>query len=84
MRTFFWVIAMLSCVLAGLILVLGVATANGAPQEAAFAAIAVGVAVIPYCFARAISEISGPPQPPRVIPPPYQTPSAPSGAAPQG
>ena len=35
----------------------GVASAQGAPQEAAAAAIAVDLAVIPYCLARAVSEM---------------------------
>lgn len=32
---------------------------TGAPQQAAVAAMAIGWAVIPYCLARAVSEILG-------------------------
>lgn len=60
MASFFWGLACLSAILAGLILFFGLANAKAAPQEAAIAAISAAVAVIPYCFARAISELSGP------------------------
>jgi hypothetical protein len=51
---FFWVCVALAAALAALVLVGGLATANGAPQQAAVAAVAVAIAVIPYIFARAI------------------------------
>ena len=54
----FWGLTLLGSLLGGVILVIGVFTANGAPQEAAAAAIALGCAVIPYCVARAISELT--------------------------
>jgi hypothetical protein len=60
MKSFFYVIALLASLLAGLILVLGLVTANGAPQESAVAAIAVAVAVIPYVFARAVEKLGKP------------------------
>jgi hypothetical protein len=56
MKKFLWVITMLGSALGGLIGLAGVITANGAPQQAAAAAIGVGCAVIPYCFARAAQE----------------------------
>lgn len=37
-------------------------TQTGAPQQAAVAALAVGIAVIPYCFARAIEGMLGGPR----------------------
>ena len=52
-----WVFTLLGSLLGGLFGVLGLLTAHGAPQEAAAAAIAVACAVIPYCFARAASEL---------------------------
>jgi hypothetical protein len=52
-----WVVVAIASVLGGLTLFLTVGDANGAPQEAAGAAIAVALAVIPYCFARALSEL---------------------------
>jgi ABC-type phosphate transport system permease subunit len=39
-----------AAVVATLILFLGFQSANGAPQEAAAAALALGVIVIPYCI----------------------------------
>jgi DNA-directed RNA polymerase subunit RPC12/RpoP len=57
MNKFLWVLTVLGCVIGGLIGVGGVVLANGAPQEAAAAAIAVACAVIPYCLARAADEL---------------------------
>ena len=50
----FWLIALLGSLVGGLIMVVTLSSSNGAPQEAAGAAIAVGFAVIPYCFARCL------------------------------
>ncbi len=57
MKKFFWIVTIISSSLGGLFAFGGVAFANGAPQEAAAAAIGVACAVIPYCIARAVSEI---------------------------
>jgi hypothetical protein len=54
---FLWVCTVLASVLAAVILVGALATAKGAPQEAAGAAIALCVAVIPYVFTRAVEGI---------------------------
>ena len=54
-----WVIALISSILGCLAFVGGVVSATGAPQEAAAAGIALCLAVIPYVFARAISELKG-------------------------
>ena len=59
MKTFFWIMTIFGCLLGGLITVGGALLSTGAPQQGAAAAIGVACAVIPYCFARAISEISG-------------------------
>lgn len=57
MITFFGIVAALGSVAGALILVLGMAAAKGAPQEAAIAAMAVAVAVIPYVIFRAVQVI---------------------------
>ena len=46
-----------SC-LGALVFVVGFLGANGAPQEASASAAGVALAVIPYCFARAVHELS--------------------------
>jgi hypothetical protein len=53
------VLTILAAFAAGLVLVFGVGGANGAPQEAAAAAIAVGIAVIPYVGMRAFDASRG-------------------------
>jgi hypothetical protein len=55
---FIWILALLGSIAAGLTLFGGILFSNGAPQQAAAAAIAVGFAVIPYCFARAIEKLN--------------------------
>lgn len=42
--------------LGALTAIVGISAANGAPQEAAAAAMGVAFAVIPYCLAKAVSE----------------------------
>jgi hypothetical protein len=49
-----WVITAVAAALATLFFVSGTAEANGAPQEAAAAAMALAIAVIPYVFTRCI------------------------------
>jgi hypothetical protein len=46
-------------VVAGTLALLGTLVANGAPQQAAGAAMAVAFAALPYCFARAVEGIRG-------------------------
>jgi len=60
MKAFLWVITILGSLLGGGVLVFGVIGAQGAPQEAAAAAIGIGLAVIPYCLARAVAEMGKP------------------------
>jgi magnesium-transporting ATPase (P-type) len=57
MKKILWVLTIIGSVIGGLIVLGGVLGASGAPQEAAAAAIGVACAVIPYCLARAVSEI---------------------------
>lgn len=58
MNRIFWILTILGTILGGAIALLGVMNAKGAPQEAAAAAVGVACAVIPYCLARAVSEIT--------------------------
>lgn len=51
---FFWALTMIGSVIGGLILLWTIFTAEGAPQEAAGAAVAIAFAVLPYCFTRAM------------------------------
>jgi hypothetical protein len=53
----FFLCTFIGCLIGGMFLFMAVTSANGAPQEAAGAAIAVAFAVIPYCFARSIQEM---------------------------
>ncbi|MBI1318326.1 MAG: hypothetical protein GC168_05150 [Candidatus Hydrogenedens sp.] len=57
MRQLLWVVSMLGAILGACLVILIPLAANGAPQEAAAAGLALAFAVIPYCFARAASEI---------------------------
>jgi hypothetical protein len=47
-------ISCMSAIVAAIFLALGLAFSNGAPQEAAVAAIALAIAVIPYVFAKCV------------------------------
>lgn len=58
MTKILWVLTAIGSILGGLVTLIGVTEANGAPQEAAAAAIGIALAVIPYCLARAVSEAS--------------------------
>jgi hypothetical protein len=53
---FMWFLTAAGSVIGGVIMILGVAGANGSPQQAAAAAIGIGCAVIPYCLTRSMSE----------------------------
>ena len=57
MRQFFWVMAFVGA-LFGLITLVSAFGEDSSPKQAAAAGLAVALAVIPYCFARAISELS--------------------------
>jgi hypothetical protein len=45
--TFFFVLTIIGSVVGALVLVFGLAASNGAPQEAAIAALAVAIPVLP-------------------------------------
>lgn len=55
---FFWLIAMFGAICGGITLVGTFLGANGAPQEAAGAAIACALCVIPYVLARSLEGMS--------------------------
>lgn len=55
---FFWLISLVSALAGGLAAIAMISGATGAPQEAAGAAIACVIAIVPYVFARALSELS--------------------------
>jgi sugar phosphate permease len=57
MGKFLWVLTAIGSVLGGLVVIIGVIAAHSAPQEAAAAAMGIAFAVIPYCLARATSEM---------------------------
>ena len=56
----FWVLTIVGSFIGGLLILVTLLSAKGAPQEAAGAALGLSFAVIPYCIARALSEMSRP------------------------
>ena len=57
MTKFLWSLTVVGSILGALAMGIGISGAAGAPQEAAAAAIGIALAVIPYCLARAVSEM---------------------------
>lgn len=55
---FCWVITLICCCIGTFVVVLGLLSAHGAPQEAAVAGIGLAIAAIPYIFSRAVSELA--------------------------
>jgi formate/nitrite transporter FocA (FNT family) len=53
-----WLITILGALFGALLFAQSFTSANGAPQQAAGAAMACAAAVLPYVFARAIEKIS--------------------------
>lgn len=62
MAAFFWVLTIIGSVIGGLVVLVTLGSAKGAPQEAAGAAIGLSFAILPYCIARALSELGRPSQ----------------------
>lgn len=58
MKIFFWMVTILACIIAGALFIFTITSSKGAPQEAAGAAMACAVAIIPYVFARAVEKLS--------------------------
>ncbi len=54
-----WVVTAVAAAFGAFVFVTSTMAANGAPQEAAGAAMAVALAVIPYIFTRCMQELSG-------------------------
>ena len=59
MKTFCWIITLICSALGGILLFDTFLSADSAPQQAAGAAMAVAIVVIPYVFSRAIAELLG-------------------------
>ncbi len=59
MQRFSWALVIVGALL-GVSTLASVLFVQSAPQQAAAAAIAVALVVIPYCFARALSELAKP------------------------
>jgi hypothetical protein len=55
---FFWSVSMFANLIGAAYGVLGWTFSNGAPQEAAAAAVACFIAIVPYCMARAVDELT--------------------------
>jgi hypothetical protein len=55
---FFWSVSLLTSLLGGLFGFVGMLAANGAPQEAAAAAIGCLIVIAPYVLARAVDELT--------------------------
>lgn len=60
MRIVLWVVALLCAGYGAIDATWAIALANGAPQQAAGAAMGIAWAVIPYCAARAWTELRPP------------------------
>lgn len=60
MRSILWLITLLGAASGGFTLLDTFKSAESAPQQAAGAALAVALAVIPYCINRALDQIIGP------------------------
>ena len=78
MKKFLWYITILGSLSGALVALAGVVRPTGAPEEAAAAAVGIALAVIPYCLARAASELSAKPAEPtprveQAAPPPLPT-----------
>jgi hypothetical protein len=56
-RSLVWILSLLGALVASFLFIGGITESASAPQQGAAAAIGVGVAVIPYCFARAVCEL---------------------------
>ena len=63
MKSFCWAMVIISTIIATFVLLFAIVGANGAPQEAAGAAIAAAIVIIPYVFTRAIEGLTDDPKP---------------------
>ena len=53
-----WIFVLLSVPTSALVILGGMGASQGAPQEAVVICLGLAIVIIPYCFARAISELS--------------------------
>lgn len=53
-----YIITLISSAIGGLVMFFGLAGAKSAPQEAAAAAMGIGLAVVPYVFARCVQIVA--------------------------
>jgi hypothetical protein len=67
MKTFCFVVSLVAACIAAVVFVGTIEAANGAPQQAAGAAMALCIAVIPYVFSRSIEKLIEPDARPVVI-----------------
>lgn len=58
MVKFSWILAIIGSILGGVLTIIGLGGDNSAVQEAAGGAVGAAFAIIPYVFARAVSELS--------------------------
>ena len=58
MVRFAWIVALVGSALGALTFLLTMSGAESAPQEAAGAGMALALAAVPYCFARALGELT--------------------------
>jgi hypothetical protein len=58
MKYVLFVITIVASIISAIFRFVGVVSANGAPQEAAAAAMAAAITIIPYCMARSVEALS--------------------------
>jgi sugar phosphate permease len=57
MIKFFWSLVIIGFVIGGFVFVIETSFATSAPQQAAAAARGLAIVILPYCLARAVTEI---------------------------
>jgi ABC-type phosphate transport system permease subunit len=58
MHSVCWALAAVGSLVGGIVFFDALVSSNGAPQQAAGAALAIGFGVLPYVFARAADELN--------------------------
>ncbi len=56
--TLVWTLVLGGVILGAIILITGMTAAASAPQEAVIISLALACAILPYCFARALTQIA--------------------------
>lgn len=57
MKIILWIVCILACLLSGVVLFYTIIDSEGAPQQAAGAAISCALVIIPYVLARAFEKL---------------------------